>query len=159
MFNVNEETLSNDAAKQELRALVPKSRSLFICATLEDELKGLNESDALELLQSYEVSETGLTQMIHAAYDILGLQSYLTAGPKEVRAWTIKKGATAPEAAGTIHTDFERGFIAAEVMKYDDLVNLGSEAAVKAAGKLATVGKTYIMQDGDIVEFRFNVSK
>ena len=94
-----------------------------------------------------------------AAYDTLGLQSFLTAGKKEVRAWTIKKGATAPEAAGTIHTDFERGFIAAEVMKYDDLVNLGSEAAVKAAGKLATVGKTYVMQDGDIVEFRFNVSK
>ena len=100
-----------------------------------------------------------LSELIIAAYDTLGLQSFLTAGKKEVRAWTIKKGATAPEAAGTIHTDFQRGFIAANVMKYDDLVALGSEQAVKAAGKLATVGKTYVMEDGDIVEFRFNVSK
>ena len=122
-------------------------------------MTGMNLQEKMEFLESYGVEEDALGELVKAAYDTLGLQSFLTAGKKEVRAWTIKKGATAPEAAGTIHTDFERGFIAAEVMKYDDLVNLGSEAAVKAAGKLATVGKTYVMQDGDIVEFRFNVSK
>jgi hypothetical protein len=159
VFNVNEETLSSDTRKNELHELAGKSSSLFICAKLEDELKGLNESDALELLQSYDVPEPGLTQMIHAAYDILGLQSYLTAGPKEVRAWTIKKGSTAPQAAGVIHTDFERGFIAAQIVDYDDLVEAGSESAARAAGKIRTEGKEYVMQPGDIVEFRFNVSK
>ena len=98
-------------------------------------------------------------QMIHAAYDILGLQSYLTAGPKEVRAWTVKKGATAPQAAGVIHTDFERGFIAAQIIDYYDLVEAGSESAAKAAGKVRTEGKDYVMQPNDIVEFRFNVSR
>ena len=122
-------------------------------------MTGMNMAEKIEFLESYGVKEDALGELVKAAYDTLGLQSFLTAGKKEVRAWTIKKGSTAPEAAGTIHTDFERGFIAAEVMKYDDLVNLGSEAAVKAAGKLATVGKTYVMQDGDIVEFRFNVSR
>ena len=97
--------------------------------------------------------------MIHAAYKTLGLQSYLTAGQKEVRAWTIKKGATAPQAAGVIHTDFERGFIAAQIVNYDDLLSAGSEQAAKAAGKLRTEGKDYIMQPGDVVEFRFNVTK
>ena len=158
VFNVNEETLSDDATKQELRALVPHARSLFICAKLEDELKGLNESDALELLQSYDVPETGLTQMIHAAYDILGLQSYLTAGSREVRAWTIHQGWTAPQAAGVIHSDFERGFIAAQIVSYHDLVAAGSEAAARAAGKIRTEGKDYVMQPDDVVEFRFNVS-
>ena len=95
--------------------------------------------------------------MIHAAYDTLGLQSYLTAGPKEVRAWTIKQGSTAPQAAGVIHTDFERGFIAAQVVDYDDLITAGSEAAAKTAGKMRTEGKEYVMQPGDVVEFRFNV--
>lgn len=159
VFNVNEEALSDESRKAELRALAGNSRALFICAKLEDELKGLNESDALELLQSYDVPEPGLTQMIHAAYDILGLQSYLTAGPKEVRAWTIKQGSTAPQAAGVIHTDFERGFIAAQIVDYDDLVTAGSETAAKSAGKVRTEGKDYVMQPGDIVEFRFNVSK
>lgn len=159
VFNVNEETLSNESTKNELRALAGTARSLFICAKLEDELKGLNESDALELLQSYDVPEPGLTQMIHAAYEILGLQSYLTAGPKEVRAWTIKQGSTAPQAAGVIHTDFERGFIAAQIVDYDDLIEAGSESAARAAGKIRTEGKDYVMQPGDIVEFRFNVSK
>ena len=98
-----------------------------------------------------------MQQMIHAAYDTLGLQSYLTAGPKEVRAWTIHKGNTAPQAAGVIHTDFERGFIAAQVVDFDDLITAGSETAAKAAGKMRTEGKTYIMQPGDVVEFRFNV--
>src|SRR5690606_38063067 len=98
-----------------------------------------------------------LQQMIHAAYDTLGLQSYLTAGPKEVRAWTIKKGATAPEAAGVIHTDFQRGFIAAQIVDFDDLVTAGSETAAKSVGKVRTEGKDYVMQPGDVVEFRFNV--
>ncbi len=159
VFNVNEETLASEDKKQSLRNLVPHSRSLFICAKLEDEIKGLNPSDTLELLQIYDVPEAGLTQMIRAAYDLLGLQSYLTAGPKEVRAWTIRQGWTAPQAAGVIHTDFERGFIAAQVVNYDDLVAAGSEANARAAGKIRTEGKTYVMQPDDVVEFRFNVSK
>lgn len=159
VFNVNEETLVNEERKRELKALASESHALFICAQLEDELKGLNPSDAMELLESYDIDEPGLTQMIHAAYDILGLQSYLTAGQKEVRAWTIRKGATAPQAAGVIHTDFERGFIAAQVVDYYDLVTAGSESAAKAAGKVRTEGKDYVMQPNDVVEFRFNVSK
>ena len=159
VFNVNEETLASEDKKQSLRNLVPHARSLFICAKLEDEIKGLNPSDTLELLQSYDVPEDGLTQMIRAAYDLLGLQSYLTAGPKEVRAWTIRQGWTAPQAAGVIHTDFEKGFIAAQVVNYDDLVAAGSEANARAAGKIRTEGKTYVMQPDDVVEFRFNVSK
>ena len=159
VFNVNEETLASEDKKQSLRNLVPHSRSLFICAKLEDEIKGLNPCDTLELLQIYDVPEAGLTQMIRAAYDLLGLQSYLTAGPKEVRAWTIHQGWTAPQAAGVIHTDFEKGFIAAQVVNYDDLVAAGSEANARAAGKIRTEGKTYVMQPDDVVEFRFNVSK
>lgn len=159
VFNVNEEVLANSARKEALTALAKNSRALFICAKLEDELKGLSASDAAELLESYDVQESGLVQMIHAAYDTLGLQSYLTAGPKEIRAWTIKKGATAPQAAGVIHTDFERGFIAAQIINYFDLVAAGSETAAKAAGKVRTEGKDYVMQPDDIVEFRFNISK
>lgn len=159
MFNVDENELINENLKNELRELVKPARAVFVNAKLEEEMTGMSLQEKMEFLESYGVKEDALGELVRAAYDTLGLQSFLTAGKKEVRAWTIKKGATAPEAAGTIHTDFERGFIAAEVMKYDDLVKLGSEAAVKAAGKLATVGKTYIMQDGDIVEFRFNVSK
>ncbi len=159
VFNVNEETLSDETAKQGLRDLTNGAPALFICAKLEDELKGLNASDAMELLASYDIPEAGLTQMIHAAYDILGLQSYMTAGPKEIRAWTIKKGSTAPQAAGVIHTDFERGFIAAQIVDYYDLVAAGSESAARAAGKMRTEGKEYVMQPDDIVEFRFNVSK
>lgn len=156
-FNVDEATLTDEARKSELSALVQPARTLFVCAKLEDEIKGLTQEDATELLESYGVQETGLQQMIHAAYDTLGLQSYLTAGPKEVRAWTIHKGNTAPQAAGVIHTDFERGFIAAQVVDFDDLITAGSETAAKAAGKMRTEGKTYVMQPGDVVEFRFNV--
>lgn len=159
MFNVDEQTLSNDAVKEQLRMLVAPSQAVFVCAKLEEELKGLDQQDARELLESYGVTEPGLNQLIDAAYDTLGLQSYLTAGPKEVRAWTIKKGSTAPQAAGVIHTDFEKGFIAAQVVDYDDLVEAGSESAAKAAGKMRTEGKDYVMQPGDVVEFRFNVSK
>jgi len=156
-FNVDEQTLSAEPKKAELRELVAPNQAVFICAKLEDELKGLDESDAKELLESYGVEETGLKQLIRAAYTTLGLQSYLTAGPKEVRAWTIKKDATAPQAAGVIHSDFERGFIAAQVVAYNDLVSAGSEAAARSAGKIATVGKDYVMQPDDVVEFRFNV--
>lgn len=157
VFNVDEQTLGDSAKQAELRSLVAPNQAIFICAKLESELDGLDEQDAQELLESYGVKESGLVQLIHAAYDTLGLQSYLTAGPKEVRAWTIPKGATAPQAAGVIHTDFERGFIAAQVIHYQDLVAAGSEAAVKSAGKVATVGKDYVMQPDDVVEFRFNV--
>ena len=111
------------------------------------------------MLESYGVKERGLTQLIHAAYETLGLQSYLTAGPKEVRAWTIHKGDTAPQAAGVIHTDFEKGFIAAQVVAYPDLIAAGSEAAARSAGKLRTEGRDYVMQPNDVVEFRFNVTK
>ncbi len=156
-FNVDEETLSDESKKQELNNLVAPARSLFVSAKLEDELKGLDVADAKELLESYGVTETGLQQMIHAAYKTLGLQSYLTAGPKEVRAWTVKKGVTAPQAAGVIHTDFERGFIAAQIVDYDDLIAAGSEVIAKNAGKVRTEGKDYIMQPGDVVEFRFNI--
>jgi GTP-binding protein YchF len=158
-FNVDEATLSDDAAKQSLAQLVAPAPSVFVCAKLEEELKGLDTADAKELLESYGVQETGLVQMIHAAYDTLGLQSYLTAGEKEVRAWTIRQGATAPEAAGVIHTDFEKGFIAAQIVSYPDLVTAGSELAARTAGKIHTVGRDYVMQPDDIVEFRFNVSK
>lgn len=158
-FNVDEETLANETRKNELRNLVSPAGCVFICAKLEEELKGLDEADRQEMLESYGVNESGLVQLIHAAYDTLGLQSYLTAGDKEVRAWTIKKGATAPEAAGVIHTDFEKGFIAAQVMSFADLVELGSETAVKNAGKVHTVGRDYVMQPDDVVEFRFNVKK
>lgn len=159
VFNVDEETLHDDAAQSKLAALVAPSRSLFVCAKLESELASLDEADRAELLESYGQHESGFVQLVHAAYDILGLQSYLTAGEKEVRAWTIPKGATAPQAAGVIHGDFERGFIAAQIVDYNDLMAAGSEAAAKAAGKLRTEGKDYIMKPGDVVEFRFNVTK
>lgn len=157
LFNVDEETLTDESKKQELSQLVSPAKSLFVCAKLESELNGLDENDRKELLDSYGQSESGLNQLIHTAYDILGLQSYLTAGNKEVRAWTIKKGSTAPQAAGVIHGDFERGFIAAEIVAFSDLVGAGSLAAAKSAGKVRTEGKTYIMQPDDVVEFRFNV--
>lgn len=159
MFNVSDDDLSNDARKQELSKLVAPAQSIFVCAKLEAELHSLDPVDATEMLESYGQTESGLVQLIHAAYSTLGLQSYLTAGDKEVRAWTIKQGATAPQAAGAIHGDFEKGFIAASIVDYDDLITAGSEQAAKAAGKVRTEGKDYIMQPGDVVEFRFNVSK
>lgn len=159
VFNVDEATLIDEQKKNELAQLVAPSPSVFVCAKLEEELRDLNEIDSHELLTSYGVEESGLVQLAQAAYDLLGLQSYLTAGPKEVRAWTIHKGNTAPQAAGVIHTDFEKGFIAAQVVDYEDLVELGSETAAKAAGKMRTEGRDYEMRPGDVVEFRFNVSK
>ena len=156
-FNVDENTLTDDEKKDELAKMVLPAKSIFVCAKLEEELKGLDENDAKDLLESYGVKETGLNQMIHAAYDTLGLQSYMTAGPKEVHAWTIKKGWTAPQAAGVIHTDFERGFITAQVVDYNDLVECGSELEAKNHGKIRTEGKDYVMSPNDVVEFRFNV--
>lgn len=159
LFNLDEAGLNNDEKKQKLAQLVAPAKALFVCAQLESELQSLDEADAAEMLESYGQTESGLVQLIHAAYDTLGLQSYLTAGEKEVRAWTIKQGFTAPQAAGVIHGDFERGFIAAQIIDYDDLVAAGSEQAAKQAGKVRTEGKDYVMQPGDVVEFRFNVSK
>lgn len=159
LFNVDESTLGDDERKADLAKTVAPATALFVCAKLESELRELSPGDATELLASYGANESGLIKVIHSAYSILSLQSYLTAGPKEVRAWTINKGATAPQAAGVIHGDFEKGFIAASVVDYDDLVASGSEAAAKASGKIRTEGKDYIMRPGDVVEFRFNVSK
>ncbi len=167
MFNVDENGLTDDSLKASLQKLVDggtesvckgkPSLAVFVNAKLEEEMAGMNRTERKEFLESYGVKEDALGELIKAAYKTLGLQSFLTAGKKEVRAWTIKQGATAPEAAGTIHTDFERGFIAAQICNYSDLEELGSEQAVKAAGKLRTEGKTYIMQEGDVVEFKFNV--
>lgn len=158
VFNLGENQLTDEKLKNELGAIVAPAPSVFICAKLESELRGLDEADRQELLDSYGQTESGLVQLIHAAYAALGLQSFLTAGEKEVRAWTIPAGATAPQAAGAIHSDFERGFIAAQVVHYQDLLKAGSEPAAKAAGQVRTEGKTYVMQPDDVVEFRFNVT-
>ena len=157
VFNMDEAGLNDKTKQDSLRQMVAPSQALFVCAKLESELKELDEDDAKELLASYGQEESGLLQLIHAAYDTLGLQSYLTAGEKEVRAWTIPQGCTAPQAAGVIHTDFERGFIAADIVNYQDLISAGSLTAAKANGKVRTEGKTYIMQPNDVVEFKFNV--
>ncbi len=157
MFNVDENGLTDREAQKALSSLIIPHNCIFVNAKLEEEMVGMSRAERQEFLESYGVQNDALGELIKAAYDTLGLQSLLTAGKKECRAWTIKKGSTAPEAAGTIHSDFQRGFIAANVCSFDDLAALGSEQAVKAAGKLRTEGKTYIMQDGDVVEFRFNV--
>ncbi len=157
LFNLDETGLTNQNYQAELSQLVAPAKSLFIAIKLEDELRELEPAEANELLAEYNVKQSGLDQLINGAYDLLGLQSYLTAGVKEVRAWTIKKGSTAPQAAGIIHTDFERGFIAAQVVNYNDLITAGSEAAARANGKIRTEGKDYIMQPDDVVEFKFNV--
>ena len=157
MFNVDESGLTDTDLQTKLRNLVKPAKSIFVNAKLEEEMSGMSREERKEFLQSYGVKHDALEELIQAAYETLGLQSFLTAGKKECRAWTIKQGSTAPEAAGTIHTDFQRGFIAAQIANYDDLKQLGSEQAVKAAGKLRLEGKTYIMQDGDVVEFKFNV--
>lgn len=156
VFNVDESGLHDQAHHEELSRLVAPAEALFVCAKLESELHSLDEADAAEMLASYGQKESGLIQLIHATYKTLGLQSYLTAGEKEVRAWTVPEGATAPQAAGVIHSDFERGFIAAQIVNYHDLITAGSETAAKSAGKVRTEGKTYIMQPDDVVEFRFN---
>ena len=165
LFNVEENDLTNLDRQTELRQMASRAagesvddiQAIFVCAELESEIRDLSEIEANELLADYGIIESGLDQLIKAAYHTLGLQSFLTAGEKEVRAWTIHQGWTAPQAAGVIHSDFERGFIAAQVVSYNDLIQYGSESAARAAGKVRTEGKTYIMQPDDIVEFKFNV--
>jgi len=155
-LNVDEARLT-DPDTDWIPKQVRNHQYVLICAKLEEDLNTLSPVEATELLTDYGVKEAGLIQLIHAAYSILGLQSFLTAGEKEVRAWTIKKGSTAPQAAGVIHTDFKRGFIAAQIVDYNDLITAGSESAARAAGKIRTEGKTYVMQPNDVVEFKFNV--
>ncbi|KIQ07830.1 MULTISPECIES: redox-regulated ATPase YchF [Curtobacterium] len=156
VFNVDEAILTDESRKAELAALVAPAQAVFLDAQVESELIDLDPADAAELLESTGQTESGLDQLARIGFDTLGLQTYLTAGPKEARAWTIGKGWKAPQAAGVIHTDFEKGFIKAEVISFDDLVATGSIAEARAAGKARIEGKDYVMQDGDVVEFRFN---
>jgi len=157
VFNVDEGVLGDSARMDELAALVAPAKAVFLDAKIESELVGLDPEDAAELLESTGQTESGLSQLARIGFNTLGLQTYLTAGPKESRAWTIGKGWKAPQAAGVIHTDFEKGFIKAEVISFDDLVECGSVAEARAKGKARMEGKDYVMQDGDVVEFRFNV--
>jgi GTP-binding protein YchF len=157
VFNVDETELANEGYLTELRALVAPAEAVFMDAKVESELIDLPADEAQELLASIGQSEPGLHQLIRIGFRTLGLQTYLTAGPKEARAWMIPVGATAPEAAGVIHSDFQRGFIKAEIVSYDDLVVAGSVAAARAVGKARIEGKDYVMRDGDVVDFRFNV--
>ncbi len=157
VFNVDEATLGDSARCDELLSSVAPSPSVILCAKVESELSDLAPDEALELLQSFGQAESGLAQLSRVGFEALGLQTFLTAGPKETRAWTIHQGATAPEAAGEIHTDFQRHFIKAEVVSFDELMGAGTMAAVKAAGKARIEGKDYVMRDGDVVEFRVGV--
>ena len=157
VFNMDAAEMDNEEMKDELRALVAPAEAIFLDAQFEAELVELDDEDAREMLAESGQDESGLDKLARVGFDTLGLQTYLTAGEKEARAWTIHKGDTAPKAAGVIHTDFEKGFIKAEVVSYDDLVEAGSMAAAKAAGKVRMEGKDYVMEDGDVVEFRFNV--
>jgi GTP-binding protein YchF len=157
VFNVDEDGLADEARQRELRALVAPADAVFLDAKLEAELLELDDDDAAELLASVGQTEPGMGQLARVGFHTLGLQTFLTAGPMESRAWTIHRGWTAPQAAGVIHTDFERGFIKAEVVGYDELVDAGSMAEAKARGKVRIEGKDYVMADGDVVEFRFNV--
>lgn len=157
VFNVDEDGLTDDDLKDRMRALVAPAEAIFLDAKIEADLTELEPDDAAELLASFGATESGLDQLARVGFDTLGLQTYLTAGPKEARAWTIGKGWTAPMAAGVIHTDFQRGFIKAEIVSFDDLVEAGTMAEAKARGKVRIEGKDYVMADGDVVEFRFNV--
>jgi ribosome-binding ATPase YchF (GTP1/OBG family) len=158
VFNCDADELADEDLKARMRDLVAPAEAIFLDAKFEAELVELgDEEEAREMLHEMGVDEPGLDVLARVGFETLGLQTYLTAGPKESRAWTIRKGATAPEAAGVIHTDFQRGFIKAEIVSFGDLVEAGSMAAAKAAGKVRMEGKDYIMADGDVVEFRFNV--
>ena len=157
VFNVDAAELTDEALRAKLSALVAPAEAIFLDAKTEAELAELPDEDALELLQAIGLKEPGLATLARVGFDTLGLQTYLTAGPKEARAWTIHKGDTAPMAAGVIHTDFQKGFIKAEIVSFADLVEAGSMVDAKAKGKVRMEGKEYIMQDGDVVEFRFNV--
>lgn len=157
VFNADESVLTDAARVAELRELVAPADAVFLDAKIEAELQELDDESAAELLESIGQTERGLDALARAGFHTLKLQTYLTAGPKEARAWTIHQGDTAPKAAGVIHSDFEKGFIKAEIVSFDDLVAAGSMAAAKAAGKVRMEGKDYVMADGDVVEFRFNV--
>ena len=157
VFNVDESQLTDEAFQAEMQALVAPADAIFLNAQLESEVAELDEDEAKELLESVGITEPGLEQLAHKGFNTLGLQTYLTAGPKETRAWTIHKGWTAPQAAGVIHTDFQKGFIKAEIISFDDLVECGSVAEARAKGKARMEGKDYVMADGDVVEFRFAV--
>ncbi len=157
VFNADEGVLDSPEKQQELSDLVAPAQAVFLDAKLESDLVELSDEEAREMLEMSGQEESGLDKLARTGFQTLGLQTYLTAGPKESRAWTINKGDTAPKAAGVIHTDFERGFIKAEVVSFDDLVAAGSMADAKAAGKVRMEGKDYVMADGDVVEFRFNV--
>jgi GTP-binding protein YchF len=157
VFNVDAAELADKDLRAKLQALVSPAQAIFLDAKTEAELAELSDEDAMELLESIGLEEPGLATLARVGFDALGLQTYLTAGPKEARAWTIHKGDTAPKAAGVIHTDFEKGFIKAEIVSFDDLMTHGSMADAKSAGKVRMEGKDYVMHDGDVVEFRFNV--
>ncbi len=157
VFNCDAEQLANPTLLKRMADVVAPAEAIFLDAKFESELVEMDDEDAREFLADAGVDEPGLDKLARVGYATLGLQSYLTAGPKESRAWTIRQGATAPEAAGVIHTDFQKGFIKAEVVSFDDLVEFGSVAAAKAAGRVRLEGKDYVMRDGDVVEFRFNV--
>jgi len=157
VFNTDDAGLADTAMQDELRALVAPADAIFLDAKFESELVELDDDEAREMLEANGQEEAGLDQLARVGFHTLGLQTYLTAGPKEARAWTIRQGWTAPQAAGVIHTDFQKGFIKAEVVSFEDLVETGSVAAARAAGKARIEGKDYVMHDGDVVEFRFNV--
>jgi len=157
VFNCDTDELSDEDLKASMRELVAPAEAIFLDAKIESELVEMEPADARELLAEMGIEQPGLDILARVGFDTLGLQTYLTAGPKEARAWTIPKGATAPEAAGVIHTDFQKGFIKAEVVGFDDLIEAGSMQAAKAKGKVRIEGKDYVMADGDVVEFRFNV--
>ena len=157
VFNVDAAELRDQNLLNKLQDLVSPAKAIFLDAKTESELAELEEEDAKELLESIGLSEPGLATLARVGFETLGLQTYLTAGPKEARAWTIHKGDTAPVAAGVIHTDFQKGFIKAEVVHFEDLVAAGNMHDARAAGKVRMEGKDYVMHDGDVVEFRFNV--
>ncbi|ASY24628.1 ribosome-binding ATPase [Candidatus Planktophila lacus] len=157
VFNVDAAELNDGDLRKKLADLVAPAEAIFLDAKTEAELAELSDEDALELLQSIGMKEPGLATLARVGFSVLGLQTYLTAGPKEARAWTIHKGDTAPMAAGVIHTDFQKGFIKAEIVSFEDLIAAGSMAEAKAKGKVRMEGKEYVMADGDVVEFRFNV--
>ena len=157
VFNTDDAGLLDAGKRASLEALVAPAKAIFLDAKFESELIDLDEDEAREMLESTGQSESGLDQLARVGFNTLGLQTYLTAGPKEARAWTIRQGATAPEAAGVIHTDFQKGFIKAEVVSFEHLVEAGSMAEAKAKGWVRMEGKEYVMHDGDVVEFRFNV--
>ncbi|WP_285725864.1 redox-regulated ATPase YchF [Psychromicrobium xiongbiense] len=157
VFNVDDAVLGNPERQEELRALVAPADAVFLDAKLEADLVELSDEEAREMLEMNGQEESGLDQLARVGFHTLGLQTYLTAGPKEARAWTIRQGDTAPQAAGVIHSDFQRGFIKAEIVSFEDLMAAGSMAEAKAKGKVRIEGKDYVMSDGDVVEFRFNV--